>query len=50
MFQNSLPTLKIYSLRHVSYRFLTLAVNFGTAKVFAMTANYYRSIVTVNFH
>jgi len=30
VFQNSLPALKIYSLRYVYYRFSALAVNFGT--------------------
>jgi len=30
MFQNSLPMIKIYSLRYVYYTFTTLAVNFGT--------------------
>jgi len=34
VFQNWLPTLKIYSLRYVYYRFSALAVNFGTQPIF----------------
>jgi len=31
VFQNSLPALKIYSIRHVYYKFLALPINFGAA-------------------
>jgi len=30
VFQNLLPVLKVYNLRHVYYRFSVLAVNFET--------------------
>lgn len=30
VFKNSLPVLEIYNIRYMNYRFLLLAVNFGT--------------------
>ena len=34
VFQNLLPVLKIYNTHDVNYRFLALAVNFGTQTLY----------------
>jgi len=39
-FQNSLPVLKIYSLRNVHYRFSVPAVNFGTQPCLCFESNH----------